>query len=262
MGWMHDTLQYFERDPIHRGHHQDELTFRALYGFTENYVLPLSHDEVVHGKGSLLGRMPGDQWQRLANLRLLYGYQWTVPGKKLLFMGGEFGQESEWSHEKSLDWHLLQDPGHAGVERWVADLNRAYAAVPGLHERDADPGGFEWVDTRDHANSVLSFLRRGRTGGDVLVIFNFTPVTRENYRVGVPRRGHWREVLNSDATEYGGSGVGNLGGVNATPVPTHGRTRSVNVTLPPLGVIVLESESEGDGERDGESESESESGDR
>jgi 1,4-alpha-glucan branching enzyme len=236
---MHDTLQYFGRDAIHRAHHQDELTFRALYGFTENYVLPLSHDEVVHGKGSLLGRMPGDAWQRLANLRLLYGYQWTVPGKKLLFMGGELAQEAEWSHEKSLDWHLLQDPGHAGVERWVADLNRAYAGLPALHERDADAAGFEWVDTRDSANSVLSFLRRGRTGGDVLVVCNFTPVVRSNYRVGVPQRGYWREVLNSDATAYGGSGSGNLGGVHATPVPSHGRTRSVNLTLPPLGIVVL-----------------------
>jgi 1,4-alpha-glucan branching enzyme len=239
MGWMHDTLRYLQRDPVYRRHHQDELTFRAIYGFTENYVLPLSHDEVVHGKGSLLGRMPGDEWQKFANLRLLLGYQWAVPGKKLLFMGGEFGQRDEWNHDRSLDWHLLHDPRHAGVLRWVSDLNRAYRGLPALHERDADPAGFAWVDASDHEASVLSFLRRS-AGSDALVVLNLTPVVRENYRLGVPRRGFWREVLNSDAAEYGGSGVGNMGGVEATPVPMHGHLRSINLTLPPLGLLVLE----------------------
>ncbi len=238
MGWMHDTLAYLERDPVHRRFHHDQLTFRGLYAFTENYVLPLSHDEVVHGKGSLLARMPGDDWQKFAGLRLLLGYQWSLPGKKLLFMGGEFGQWAEWSHEGSLDWHLLDDPMHAGVARWTADLNRLYRNEPALHELDADPGGFEWVEA-DAASSTLAFLRRSRDGGAVLVACNFTPVSRPHTLLGVPDPGYWRELLNSDAEPYGGSGIGNLGGVEAQPVPWHDHARTVNVTLPPLGCVVL-----------------------
>jgi len=243
MGWMHDTLQYIAHDPIHRKYHHYELTFRMLYAFTENFVLPLSHDEVVHGKGSLITRMPGDDWQRFANLRLLYGYMYSQPGKKLLFMGGEFAQWREWDHETSLDWHLLDFEPHKGVQRWVRDLNHALHVQPALYERDFDSGGFEWVDANDSDSSVLTYLRLGRGSGEViLVACNFTPVVRYDYRVGVPRGGHWAEILNSDATVYGGSGVGNLGGVEAGAQPHHGRPFSVSLTLPPLGVVFLKSE--------------------
>jgi 1,4-alpha-glucan branching enzyme len=237
---MHDTLAYLRLDPIHRKYHHDRLTFRRLYAFTENFVLPLSHDEVVHGKGSLAGKMPGDAAQRLAHLRLLFGYQYGQPGKKLVFMGGEFGQWREWDHETSLDWHLLADPRHAGVARWVADLNRAYRAQPALHELDCAPEGFAWIDPHDADQSVLSFMRRGRSPDAVVVVVcNFTPVPRRQYRVGVPLAGWWRELLNSDAVEYGGEGWGNPGGVEASPVPWHGQPYSVVLTLPPLAVLFL-----------------------
>jgi 1,4-alpha-glucan branching enzyme len=240
MGWMHDTLAYMGKDPIHRKYQHADLTFRGLYAFTENFVLPLSHDEVSHGKGSLLAKMPGDEWQRFANLRLLYGYMYAQPGKKLLFMGGEFGQSGEWQHDHSLDWHLLQYPFHAGVSAWVADLNRVYRFEPALHELDCDPAGFEWVDASDWQHSVISFLRRGRSEVEaVLVVCNFTPVPRHGYRVGVPAPGFWRELLNSDGREYGGSGVGNLGGTVGDAVPSHGRDHSLVLTLPPLAVVFL-----------------------
>ncbi|MEW5709263.1 MAG: 1,4-alpha-glucan branching protein GlgB [Pseudomonadota bacterium] len=238
MGWMHDTLDYMRQDPIYRKYHHDRLTFSIWYAFYENFVLPLSHDEVVHGKGSLIGKMPGDAWQQFANLRLLYGYMWAHPGKKLLFMGGEFGQRREWQHDESLEWHVLQYPEHGGVRQWVADLNRFYAKEPALYELDFHNEGFEWVDCHDAQASVLSFLRfsrdRKRT---VLVVCNFTPVLRQNYIVGVPHRGFWREALNSDAPFYGGGGAGNLGGVEAAPVPAHGRFHSVTLTLPPLAAL-------------------------
>ena len=238
MGWMHDTLSYMARDPIHRTYHHNLLTFRMLYAFMENFVLPLSHDEVVHGKGSLLGKMPGDEWQKFANLRLLYGYMYTQPGKKLLFMGGEFGQGREWNHDESLDWHLCQYPPHAGLQRWVGDLNRLYRSEPALHELDTHPSGFEWIDCNDAPASVVSCLRKGRSTDDLmLVVCNFTPIPRLNYRVGAPRGGFWHEVRNSDAQDYGGSGYGNMGGVEAAPVPWHGRLYSVNLTLPPLSVV-------------------------
>jgi len=239
MGWMHDTLEYFRKDPIHRRYHHNGLTFRSMYAFSENFVLALSHDEVVHGKGSLLDKMPGDGWQKFANLRLLFAYMWATPGKKLLFMGGELGQGREWSHERSLDWHLLDHPWHAGVQALVRDLNRLVAENPALHALDFDAAGFEWVDANDADASVLTFLRKGGEGtADVLVALNFTPVTRE-YRVGVPRGGPWREVLNSDAAIYGGSGVGNYGGRDADDVPAHGRPHSLWLTLPPLGAVFL-----------------------
>jgi 1,4-alpha-glucan branching enzyme len=240
MGWMHDTLEYFQKDPVHRRFHHNQLTFRAMYAFSENYCLPLSHDEVVHGKGSLIGRMPGDEWQRFANLRALYGYMYTTPGKKLLFMGGEIAQWREWDHESSLDWHLLDDSRHEGVRRWIAALGSAYKEEPALHELDCDPRGWEWVDASDWEQSVLVYLRRGHDPEDVvLVAANLTPVPRYNYLVGAPRAGYWEEVLNSDAAEFGGSGVGNLGGVEAAPVSIHGRPASLNLTLPPIGVVVL-----------------------
>jgi 1,4-alpha-glucan branching enzyme len=242
MGWMHDTLEYLSREAVHRRYHHDEITFRAVYAFDENFMLPLSHDEVVHGKGSLLARMPGDEWQRFANLRLLLGYMAAAPGKKLLFRGGEFGQEREWNHDSSLDWHLLESPLHAGVSHWAADLNRLYRSVPALHELDCDPAGFEWVDLHDAEHSVLAFLRRAGSNGDrtVLVVANFTPVPREGYRLGVPSGGTWHEVANSDAADYGGSGVGNLGAVEAEEAPSHGRPFSLPLTLPPLGIVMLE----------------------
>jgi 1,4-alpha-glucan branching enzyme len=246
MGWMHDTLQYMSHDPIHRKYSHDRLTFRGLYAFTENYVLPLSHDEVVHGKGSLLGKMPGDDWQRFANLRMLLALQWFTPGKKLLFMGGEFGQRSEWNHEASLDWHVLQAGNrHDGIQRLVGMLNHLYRTEPALHASDADPGGFEWVDCHDSEQSTLIFLRRLPGARDVLLVaFNFTPVPRPHTKIGVPRGGRWRELFNSDATEYGGSGQGNFGGVDALPLGWHFRPQSILVTLPPLGVVVFKSEGE------------------
>lgn len=243
MGWMHDTLLYMSKDPIYRKYHHNALTFRGLYAFTENFILPLSHDEVVHGKGSLLGRMPGDNWQKFANLRLLFGYMYAQPGKKLLFMGGEFGQWREWAHDESLDWHLLGDAAHRGVQRWVHDLNEFYRKEPALHQIDHDWAGFEWIDCSDVESSVLSFIRKGRSPDDiVLIVCNFTPVPRYNYRIGVPKIGFWRERLNSDADFYGGSGQGNLGGARAVPVPFHGRPYSVNLTLPPLGILFFKYE--------------------
>jgi 1,4-alpha-glucan branching enzyme len=240
MGWMHDTLDYLSHDPVHRGYHHNELTFRALYMHSENYTLPLSHDEVVHGKRSLYGKMPGDDWQKRANLRLLYGYQWTQPGKKLLFMGSEVAQYGEWNHDASIEWSRLDDPGAEGVRRWLEDLNRAYRERPALHEGDCAPTGFEWVDANDSVQSTVSFLRRGESADDMaLVVANFTPVPRYNHRVGVPTDGRWAELLNSDATLYGGSGQGNVGGVEATPVPFHGRPWSLNLVLPPLGLLVF-----------------------
>jgi 1,4-alpha-glucan branching enzyme len=240
MGWMHDTLQYFQHDPIHRRHHHHELTFRGLYAFTENYVMPLSHDEVVHGKRSLLSKMPGNDWQRRANLRALYGYMYALPGKKLLFMGAELGQWQEWNHDASLDWHLLGDPGHDGISRWVADLNRVYRDRPALHELDCDPEGFEWVHASDSDSSVLAFLRRSREGSEVVMaVLNLTPVVRPHYRVGAPRPGFWREIANSDALDYGGSGAGNMGGVESAAEPAHGRDDSLLLTLPPLSCVFL-----------------------
>ena len=246
MGWMHDTLQYMSQDPVHRKYHHDKLTFRMIYSFAENFILPLSHDEVVHGKGSLIGKMPGDEWQQFANLRALYGYMYAQPGKKLLFMGGEFGQRREWSHEGSLEWDVLEYPVHAGLSRWVEELNRFYRNEPALHERDFDPAGFEWVDCQDADQSVISLLRKGRTTDDILLgVFNFTPVPRHNYRLGVPRGGFWQEVLNSDAREYGGSGQGNIGGVEAVPIPVHGRLHSLTVVVPPLAAVFFKSEGKG-----------------
>jgi 1,4-alpha-glucan branching enzyme len=240
MGWMHDTLAYTELDPVHRKYHHNRLTFRMLYAFGENFVLPLSHDEVVHGKRSLLSKMPGDYWQRFANLRLLYGYMYAQPGKKLLFMGGEFGQWNEWNHDTSLDWHLLEQPLHQGLHRWVRDLNTFYRGEPAMHVLDCDPAGFEWVDCNDAENSVISLLRKSKAEDDsLLVVCNFTPVPRYNYQVGVPHGGRWDEVLNSDAPLYGGGGQGNLGGVGAAPVPCHGRPYLLNITVPPLGMVVF-----------------------
>jgi 1,4-alpha-glucan branching enzyme len=238
MGWMHDTLEYMSQDPIFRKYHHNRLTFRMLYAFHENFVLPLSHDEVVYGKGSLLGKMPGDDWQRFANLRLLFGYMYAQPAKKLLFMGGEFGQWREWIHDESLQWDLLQYAPHAGLRRWVADLNWLYRKEPALHELDCHPAGFEWIDCHDAASSVVSLIRKGKGTDDVvLVACNFTPVPRYNYRVGAPRGGFWREVLNSDARDYWGSGQGNLGGVEAVPIALHGRPHSLTLTLPPLAAV-------------------------
>ncbi|MDR5694886.1 MAG: 1,4-alpha-glucan branching protein GlgB [Armatimonadota bacterium] len=242
LGWMHDTLFYMSKDPVHRKYHHNNLTFRMLYAFHENFVLPLSHDEVVHGKGSLLSKMPGDEWQKCANLRLLFGYMVAQPGKKLLFMGGEFGQWREWQHDEGLEWHLLARSRHAQVQRWVADLNRLYRNEPALHELDCDPSGFEWIDCTDADHSIVSFLRKAHSTGDLLLIVcNFTPVPRHGYRVGVPRGGYWREILNSDAEIYGGTNQGNLGGREADPIPFHGRPYSLALTLPPLGCLFLKS---------------------
>jgi 1,4-alpha-glucan branching enzyme len=240
MGWMHDVLSYMAHDPVHRRYHHDRLTFRMLYAFNENYLLSLSHDEVVHGKASLLSKMPGDVWQKYANLRLLYGNQFTQPGKKLLFMGGEFGQWSEWNEDTSLDWHLLQYPLHQGLQCWVRDLNTLYRGEPALHQLDCDQAGFEWIDCNDSDASVISFLRKARDPGNcLLIVGNFTPVVRYDYHLGVPQGGTWQEILNSDAPLYGGSGVGNLGVVAAEPFSCHGRNHMVSLTLPPLGLVVF-----------------------
>jgi 1,4-alpha-glucan branching enzyme len=240
MGWMHDTLEYFSQDPVYRRYHHHELTFSLIYAFSENFILPLSHDEVVHGKGSLIAKMPGDRWQKLANLRALYAYMWAHPGGQLLFMGGEFAQEREWSHERSLDWHLLEDPAHRGVQSLVRDLNHLYVATPAAWEVDFDPSGFRWLEPNDAEHSVVAFARLGSEPGDAMVcVMNLTPVPRHGYRVGLPSGGHWREAINTDAGEYGGSGVGNLGGVDAEPVPWHGVGWSAELTLPPLGVLWL-----------------------
>lgn len=243
MGWMHDTLQYMSRDPVHRKHHHNEITFRSVYAFSENFVLPLSHDEVVHGKGSLLAKMPGDDWQKFANCRLLFSYMYSQPGKKLLFMGGEIGQWREWAHDTSIDWNLLDYTPHEGLRKAVRALNHIYREEPALHELDCDPRGFEWIDGGDTENSVLSYIRKSeRDADDVIVVCNFTPAARHNYRVGAPRSGFWKEIFNSDAEEYGGSGQGNMGGVNATPVRQHGRPHSLNLTVPPLGVVMFKRE--------------------
>jgi 1,4-alpha-glucan branching enzyme len=246
MGWMHDTLEYFRLDPIYRKYHHRNLTFRGLYAWSENFVLPLSHDEVVYGKGSLFGKMPGDPWQKFANLRLLLGYMYAVPGKKLLFMGGEFGQEREWNHEGELDWWLLSRPENEGVRLWVKDLNRIYQEERALHELDCEPSGFQWVIPDDADSGVLAFLRKGEEPRDcVLVVAHFTPVVREGYRVGVPFPGFWQELLNSDAKEYCGSGVGNLGGVWSEEVPSQNFPFSLSLTIPPLGILFLKPRGEG-----------------
>ncbi|HEX6963128.1 MAG TPA: 1,4-alpha-glucan branching protein GlgB [Lacipirellula sp.] len=243
MGWMHDTLQYMSQDAVFRKYHHNEITFRMIYAFHENFVMPLSHDEVVHGKGSLLGKMPGDDWQKLANLRLLLAYMYGSPGKKLLFMGAELATWEEWNHDSEIAWHLLDDPNRRAFMRWMTALNTSYLHERALHELDCDPAGFEWIDTHDGERSVISFLRKSRDGRDqIAVVCNFTPVPRYNYRVGAPRGGYWREILNSDASEHGGSGHGNMGGVEAAPVPQHGRMHSLNLTLPPLGAVFLKSE--------------------
>jgi 1,4-alpha-glucan branching enzyme len=244
MGWMHDTLRYFAKDPLYRKHHHNDVTFSLWYAFAENFVLPLSHDEVVHGKGSLLGKMPGDEWQRFANLRALLGYQFVHPGKKLLFMGAELAARTEWNHDVELDWGLEHRAPHAGVRRWLKDLNALYRAEPALWQ-DFSPRGFEWIDANDTDNSVLTFVRRDASGTRLaLAALNFTPVPRHNYQVGVPRGGFWEEVLNSDSSHYGGSGQGNLGGAHAAPTGTHGRYHTLSLTLPPLGMALLRSVSE------------------
>jgi 1,4-alpha-glucan branching enzyme len=242
MGWMHDALKYIHLDPIHRKYHHNELTFRSLYAFSENFILPLSHDEVVHEKGSLLSKMPGDDWQKFANLRLLLGYMYAQPGKKLLFMGGEIGQWREWDHNRSLDWHLLQYDSHEGLLRWVTDINRIYRSEAALH-LDSDPAGYEWINGDDPDNSVISFLRKGsRTGEMLLIVCNFTPVPRLDYRVGAPHGGYWKEILNSDGKEYWGSGMGNSGGVQANSMPFHGWAGSLSLTLPPLAINIFKPE--------------------
>jgi 1,4-alpha-glucan branching enzyme len=240
MGWMHDMLAYMSKDPIHRTYHHNLITFGLLYAFTENFVLPFSHDEVVHGKGSMIGKMPGDDWQKFATLRLLYGYMFAHPGKKLLFMGNEFGQWCEWNHDRSLDWNLLQYPRHAGLQHWVRDLNRLYRREPALFQVDFEGAGFEWIDCHDAPRGVVAFLRHGsHLEHRLLVVCNFTPVVRDHYRVGVPEGGLWTELLNSDAPCYGGSGQGNRGGVEADPLTAHGRRSSLNLTLPPLAMTVF-----------------------
>jgi 1,4-alpha-glucan branching enzyme len=239
MGWMHDTLQYVSKDPVYRPFQHDTITFRMLYAFDESFLLPLSHDEVVHGKGSLIAKMPGDEWQKFANLRLLFAYQYAQPGKKLLFMGAELAQWSEWNHESALDWELLKYPSHEGIRRVVADLGALYQSQPALYELDSSPEGFEWIDASDRAASVLSFLRKGPGGAPVLFVANFTPVPRHRYRVGVPAAGRWRELLNTDAEIYGGSGQGNYGGLEAEAVAMHGRERSLALVLPPLAAVLL-----------------------
>jgi 1,4-alpha-glucan branching enzyme len=240
MGWMHDTLRYFQQDPVYRRYHHHELTFSLMYAFSENFILPLSHDEVVHGKGSLVSKMPGDRWQQLANLRALYGYMWAHPGKKLLFMGGELAQWAEWSHERSLDWHLLEDPAHAGIQRLVRDLNTIYRDERALWDMDFSSEGFYWLEPNDAENSVMAFCRRSEDGRDVLAcICNLTPVPREGYRIGLPRSGRWREALNTDAETYGGANWGNMGGVETEAIPWHSQPFSAEVTLPPLSVLWL-----------------------
>lgn len=241
MGWMNDTLKYMQLDPIHRQYHQNQLSFRSLYAFTENFLLPLSHDEVVHGKRSLLSQMPGDQWQQFANLRLLLGYQATLPGKQLLFMGGEIGQWTEWNHDSELDWALLEFPTHQGVKRFVTDLNRVVKEHPALHELDCHPEGFTWIQADDAANSTYAFCRFSKNAEETLVIvMNMTPVPRGKYQIGVPKSGFYRELINSDSSIYGGTDVGNLGGVASDPEPMHGMEHSIEITLPPLGLLVMQ----------------------
>jgi 1,4-alpha-glucan branching enzyme len=246
MGWMHDTLEYMSKDPVYRSFHHDKILFSLMYAFSENFILPLSHDEVVYGKGSMIRKMPGDDWQKFANLRLLYGYMFGHPGKKLLFMGNDFGQWNEWNHDTSLDWHLLeQNPRHKQLQRWVRDLNTLMRGEPSLYELDSESGGFEWIDYNDAARSVLSFLRKGRRKGDtLLIVCNFTPQPRHNYRVGAPAGGFWKEIMNSDAPLYGGSGQGNMGGVEASPLPVHGRPWSLSLTVPPLATVMFKPDGE------------------
>jgi 1,4-alpha-glucan branching enzyme len=240
MGWMHDTLRYMSSDPIHRKYHHNDLSFGLLYAFHENFILPLSHDEMVHGKGSLIGKMSGDRWQRFANLRAYFTFMWSHPGKKLLFMGGEFAQEREWNHDIGLDWQLLGEPLHEGVRRLVRDLNHLYRSTPALHRLDCEPEGFHWIDVANAAESIISYLRRGRDPHEIAVIVcNFTPVPRENYRIGVPQPGRYCERINTDAVEYGGSGIGNAGEVHADPEPMHGHPHSIRLNLPPLGALVF-----------------------
>jgi 1,4-alpha-glucan branching enzyme len=237
MGWMNDTLQYLSKDPVYRKYHHNALTFRMVYAFSENYVLPLSHDEVVHGKGSLLDRMAGDAWQKFANLRVLYGNMFAAPGQKLLFMGGEFAQWREWDHDRSLDWHLAEHEPHAGMQKWVKDLNQLYRSEPALYELNCSPSGFEWIDANDSQQSVLVFLRKGLDGSMVIAVCNFTSVPRFNYRIGVPRCGFWKELLNSDAADYWGGGLGNFGGAASEELSSHGRPYSIKATLPPLSIV-------------------------
>ena len=239
MGWMHDTLNYMAKEPIHRQYHHNDMTFGLLYAFTENFILPLSHDEVVHGKGSLIGKMPGDHWQRFANLRAYFGFMWGHPGKKLLFMGDEFAQEREWNHDRELDWPSIDDPPHAGVQRLVRDLNRLYASEPALHQRDCDGRGFMWTVGDDHSNSVYAFVRTAETGPSMLVISNMTPVPRRDYRIGVPLAGIWREIFNSDSGYYWGSNAGNAGRVETAVIAAHGHAQSIALILPPLATIFL-----------------------
>ncbi|MET3915634.1 1,4-alpha-glucan branching enzyme [Variovorax sp. OAS795] len=241
MGWMHDVLAYMKEEPVHRKYHHHKMTFSLVYAFHENFVLPLSHDEVVHGKGSLLGKMPGDPWQQFANLRALFGFMWAHPGKKLLFMGGEFGQRREWTHDGELEWWVCDLEGHSGLQRLVAQLNRVYRAAPALHQQDFTASGFEWVEADDAERSVFAFVRKARDGHPpLLVVSNMTPVPRTNYLLGVPQGGYWHELINTDAVEFGGSGWGNLGGVESAPVRSHGRMQSVSMTLPPLSTLILE----------------------
>jgi 1,4-alpha-glucan branching enzyme len=243
MGWMHDTLRYMAHDPVHRSYHHDDITFGLLYAFSERFILPLSHDEVVHGKGSLIGRMPGDHWQKFANLRAYFGLMWSHPGKKLLFMGGEIAQQREWNHDGEIDWFLLDNPYHAGIQRLVRDLNRVYRSEPALHRRDASAEGFRWIIGDDRANSVFAFLRQGEAGDPpVLVVCNMTPALRDHYRIGVPRAGWWREIANTDSRFYGGSDVGNDGGRSTTAETAHGEPQSLELTLPPLATIMLRAE--------------------
>ncbi len=250
MGWMHDTLEYMSKDPVYRSYHHNQLTFSLQYAFSENFILPLSHDEVVYGKGSMIRKMPGDDWRKFANLRLLYGYMFGHPGKKLLFMGNDFGQQSEWNHDGSLEWHLvdqtLGQPLHRGLQRWVRDLNTLLRGEPALYEVDFDPAGFEWIDCNDVQRSVVSFVRRAKNPQDMLLwVCNFTPVPQHNYRIGAPAGGFWKEILNGDAPLYGGSGQGNMGGVEASPLPLHGRPFSLSITAPPLGAVVFKPQSAG-----------------
>ncbi|MBQ0823896.1 1,4-alpha-glucan branching protein GlgB [Microvirga terrae] len=248
MGWMHDTLRYISKDPVFRQYHHHDLTFGLLYAFSENFILPLSHDEVVHGKGSLISKMPGDRWQKFANLRAYFGFMWGHPGKKLLFMGGEFAQEREWNHDESLDWHLLGDSYHKGMQTLIGDLNRAYRAIPALHERDCDAKGFEWLVADDRDNSVIAWARRGDDERSLaIVVSNFTPVPREGYRIGVPLPGSYREAVNTDAAQYGGGNVGNLGGVVAAGTPSHGQPCSLTLTIPPLATVILVLDQDGSG---------------
>lgn len=243
MGWMHDTLKYMDNDPVHRKFHHDQLTFRMLYAYHENFILPLSHDEVVHGKGSLLSRMPGDDWQKFANVRLLFGYMFAQPGKKLLFMGGEFGQWAEWDHDKSLDWHLLEYPNHKGLQVFLKNLNHLYVNEPALHQNEFTPDGFEWIDGSDSQQCILVFMRKGSNPDDnIIIVLNFTPVPRVDYRIGVPCEGTWKEILNSDGEKFGGSGSGNPQPAQSENLTWHGQPFSVNIVLPPLAVIFLKCE--------------------